>query len=497
MGIRAIVNDRTDNQAPQDRRARAPGLALTSSLSIALLLCLAATANAEWRFAPRVVTEATYTDNIRLDPPASAQEATVLHLAPGFALDGGTQRFKATVDYELGGYFYTNLTDSNQTVNTLDATATAELLPELAYLDLLGRAGRTVVDPAEPIATGDYYTGANFTDVAMWRATPRIVHDFGGDVKALLSYDYGTIYYLEDLAGGVQLPNLMTREAKFSLEHAATPGSIGWSTKFTRQEAQYEGLESAVFSDAEGTLELPLDQRFWVVAVAGGESDVSKSITAGKLDSFYWEGGFHWIVTSNQQLRLTMGRRYFGNAYSADYSLKGRRLKAELNYAEAPAAQGIELYVNQIFVGKHEQPLPAFTPQGQEIYLHKAASGWATLVGARNDFTLQLLDDRRNYTATLGDERTQRATLAWRYHLGPRTEVHAGAGWTRLDYRDQDRTDDLTNVGIGVTRRLGRLLEITADYRYWKRDVNDQPIVGPVAVGYTEDTFTLGLRYGR
>jgi hypothetical protein len=466
-------------------------------LAAVLLWALSGAAQAGSKFTPRVTAEGTYTDNIRLDAAAEAQSETVLHLAPGFAFVQTGPRLNATVNYELSGYFYNNSSDSNETVNTLDAAATGTLVPDLFYLDLLGRAGRTVVDPLEPIATGDYYTGANFTDVALWRATPRLVHEFGGDVKALLQYDYGTIYYTKDLAGGAQLPNLTTRNALFSLDHTAKPGAFGWTAKVERQEAQYQGLQSAIYSDAEATAELPLGQRFWFLAMAGSESDLDKSITDGKFDSFYWEGGFRWIVTPNQQLRITAGRRFYGDSFNGEYSLNGRHIKAGLAYTEAPAAQGIELYVNQIFHDDPAQPLPGYTPQGQQIYLRKSATGWATLAGARNDLTLQVLDDRRDYITALGSEHTQRATLGWRYRLGPRTEVHAGVGLIRLGYREQDRRDDLFNVGLGFTRRLGRFLKLSADYRYWKRDVNGALIGGPVAVGFTENAFTLGLRYGR
>jgi hypothetical protein len=487
MGIRAIVSKHWQVRGALALRIGAVGLVSVGGAGVA---------QAAWQFDPHVSAEATYTDNIHLDAEDIAQSETVLHLAPGFKLDGGTQRFHATVNYELGGYFYEKSNDSNETVNTLDAVATGEILPELFFFDFLGRAGRTVVDPTEPIATGDYYTGANFTDVALWRATPRFTHQFGSDVKAQLAYEYGRIYYLEDLAGGIALPDLTTRDARLNVDREAEAGGFGWHAKYNRYEAIYSGIEPAVYATAEASAEIPLGRRFWVIAVGGSETDLRRDITSGSLNAAYWEGGLRWQATANQQLRVTTGRRFYGSSYDLAYSLSGRRIKAGLTYTEAPAAQGIELYVNQIFAAAPDQPLPGYTPQDHEIYLRKSAAGWVTLTGARNEVTLELLDDRRDYVVTTGSEHVLRGTLGWGYQLGPRTQVHAGAAWIQLRYRSEERTDDLLNVGVGVSRRLGRLLEITADYRYWKRDVND-PLGAAAGVGFTENAFTIGLKYGR
>src|SRR5258705_2086997 len=128
MGIRAIVS----------RHCEASGalaLALRMGALGALSCAVASVAQAAWQFDPHVKAEATYTDNIRLDPANLEQSETVLRLAPGFKLDGGTQRIHATVDYELGSYFYEKSNASDQTVNTLDAAATGEIVPELFYLD--------------------------------------------------------------------------------------------------------------------------------------------------------------------------------------------------------------------------------------------------------------------------------------------------------------------------------------------------------------------------
>jgi uncharacterized protein (PEP-CTERM system associated) len=493
MDIRASISSSAVRSRPsRERCARRLRLAAAGLMGLA-----AYGAHAAWQFDPRVVSEATYTDNINLDASPLETGDTVLHLAPGFRLEGGTPRFHATANYELSAYFYDKSSTGDQTVNTLDAAASGELVPDTLFIDLMGRAGRTVVNPEQAIATGDYYTGANFTDVALWRATPRLVHEFGGDVKARLAYDYGTIYYLENFAGGIALPNLTTRDTHLDVDRDGAPGAFGWHLKYNRQEAEYQGLETAVYSTGEASLEVPVGRRLWLLAVGGSESDVSKSITSGSLDAPYWEAGFRYQPSLNQQLRVTAGRRFYGNSYTLDYSLTGRRLKTGLGYSEAPAAQGIELYVNQIFTGEAQQPLPGLTPQDHEIYLRKSANGWATLTGARNELTLQILDDRRDYLASAGSEHVLRGTLGWRYRLGPRTELHAGAGWIRLRYRGEERLDDLKNIGIGVTRRLGRLLQVSAEYRYWRRDINGAAILLPPAVGFRENAFTLGLRYGR
>jgi len=462
------------------------------------LLCLVGTgAQAAWQFDPRVISEATYTDNLNLDSAPLAQGDTVLHLGPGFRLVGGTPRFHATANYELNGYFYDRSGTSNQTVNTLDAAATGELVPETFFIDVLGRAGRTVVNPEQPIATGDYYTGANFTDFALWRATPRLVHQFGGNVRTELAYEYGTIYYPDNLAGGTALPDLTTRDARLNIDRDGAAETYGWHVKYKRQEAEYSGIQPAVYSTAEASLELPVGQRFWLLAVGGSESDLRKSITSGSLDAPYWQGGIRWQPAANQQLRVTSGKRFYGTSYSLDYSLTGRRLKTGVSYSEAPAAQGIELYVNQIFAASPAQPLPGYTPQDHEVYLHKSASGWVTLTGARNEVTLEFLSDRRNYVFTSGSDYVLRGTLDWRYRIGPRTHLDAHVGWDRLRYRAEDRVDNLKSFGVSIERTLGRLLAITVDYRYWRRDTDNGFAGGAVGTDFRENAITVGLRYGR
>jgi hypothetical protein len=176
MDIRASISSSAVRSRPsRERCARRLRLAAAGLMGLA-----AYGAHAAWQFDPRVVSEATYTDNINLDASPLETGDTVLHLAPGFRLEGGTPRFHATANYELSAYFYDKSSTGDQTVNTLDAAASGELVPDTLFIDLMGRAGRLLhrreLHRRGPVA-GDSATGARIRRRRESAARLRLRHD--------------------------------------------------------------------------------------------------------------------------------------------------------------------------------------------------------------------------------------------------------------------------------------------------------------------------------
>jgi len=519
----------------------------------AALACISVSASvrAETSFTPTLNAEVTYTDNVNQAPTGQSESETLLGIMPGFDLTSMSNRFEADVRYELLTYMFASDSDQNKAVHTLDATATATLVPELLSVTANGNLGQSIVDPNKPVPTTSLIQTSNLVDTGTWSVTPVLHKDFNHGLSAEASYQYGQVHYFGDNTSTTptgqslnSLENSLVR-GRIGQGHAASlgegsrgpldqvPGAsptsprssaahnrrtasrrsdapkpspqgrtederrLSWALEYSHQDVSYVGAPSFRSDVATADLELRLRPGLWLVGEGGKETDLTVDQTSGGLDAGFWRGGFRWAPKLRHELRVTAGHRYFGKTYEGSYAYTGRVLTSEVSYTEGYTTQALSLLDRTSLVIGATPTDPTLAPITPDVYLSKLARASVTLEGRVNSIQLSVYSDRRAYLRESRRDDESGVSAEWEYRLGPRTTATLEGSIIKYDFKDQPaaRADYFIRASAGIERALGRYAVADFRYRRFQRRSND--VVDPTlqALYYRENALTLSVSF--
>jgi uncharacterized protein (PEP-CTERM system associated) len=168
-------------------------------------------------------------------------------------------------------------------------------------------------------------------------------------------------------------------------------------------------------------------------------------------------------------------------------------------FPDAAARQkAVEQFIAQRgFPPSLSAPVNFFTDQ---MYLTKRGQATVALMGVRHTVAANAFAEDRNLLFAgavqpgTGDFAASNAirqvgtSLAWNWRITARNAWNLAAGWTRREFLDIDRVDDLTTFQMGFTRQFQPRLSGTLSYR-WQDNSSNQ-----VGSDYTENAGIATLR---
>jgi hypothetical protein len=465
-----------------------------SLLAIGLAVTSAHPALAETKFTPTLAAELTYTDNVNLAPPDAEEGEGLLQVMPGFQFDAESPRFEAHAEYRLDSYFVSSGADNTQTFHQFEADSTWATFNDVFSVAADARVGQAIIDPSQPIPTSHLSESSNLTDAGSWSITPRVQGEVFRNVQGMVGFEYGEVRYFDTL-NGQSLDDFANERIEASLQRpAGDRRGLGWSLSYTGQRLKYTGQDTMRHDLAQAELEFRLVPSLGLIVRGGAESDLTRDQTSGSFDQAFWQGGIRWNPSLKHSLALYAGKRFYDDAYEAQYQFSGRILKAGVSYQENPQTQALDWSRGRILSTTPEEFDPQLTPVQTDLYLSKAGRGWLTLTGRRNEITITAFRDQRSYFVSGRSESELSGGISWGYRLGPRTTLLVDATRTEFTLSTaQGREDKLLNLNASLRRQLGRRTTADLTYRHYRRDgdVNDPSLT---FLFYRENLITLGLR---
>jgi uncharacterized protein (PEP-CTERM system associated) len=295
-----------------------------------------------WTVTPGFAASQVVTDNRNLSDIAPQSDAITV-LTPSVRLGLQGARAQLSLDYSLNALLYARDSSANDLQNALRASASAELVPEHAFIAAQASISRQSVSALQGFSEPQLGTGAlgpsgggfdpaidaNRTEVRSFSISPSL----RGRPFGMSEFTLGLDSSFTDGRGG-SAGDSSSHRLGFSLGDQSRV--LGWGVFGSRTLNDFRDGRKTT-SDTAG---LRLSYAPWPelsVFVSGGleRNDV---LTAEARQTETWGGGLSWRPGPRTQLALQANRQFFGNGWSLSASHRLRR--AVFSYGDARNVTG-------------------------------------------------------------------------------------------------------------------------------------------------------------
>jgi uncharacterized protein (PEP-CTERM system associated) len=258
-----------------------------------------------------------------------------------------------------------------------------------------------------------------------------------------------------------------------------------------------------------------------------GYEDYANTIGRGSEGSS-WRAGFDWAPTPRTRLAATAGQRFYDNTYFLDFSHRTRLTTWSAGYSETitttrneffiPAGTSTAGYLDTLFSSRFPDPVarqkaveefiartglpPSLSAPlnifSSQLFLVKSWNASAGLLGVRNVLIANVFGQTSEglvgnlVLPTAPNTGIQTGTsLLWNWRMTAQNAWTLGGAYSRNESPSTGQIDNLTYVGMGLTRQFQPRLSGALNYRRQHNDSNQS------ASSYTENAVfaTLQMRF--
>ncbi|WP_165385705.1 TIGR03016 family PEP-CTERM system-associated outer membrane protein [Spiribacter vilamensis] len=416
--------------------------------------------------APSLTARHTTTDNVALTPDGEKESSNVSEIVPAFTFCQNRPGLRTQIDYRAELLYYSDDTNRNDVRHQLNASNTAELADNTAFLDLDAQFDQRPLSVSEAFGGNRGLDTGNTEDVLDLRASPYINQDLGpaGSMQARYAFETTDHEERKDRDTDRHIGSV-----RLASPAAADPvswlGSIR-SERIERDESSASD-ETSYLDNAFVELGYRVRGRLTLTARSGLETENLPDGGYDRFGSEYWEAGGRW---SNDRTRIEarFGKRFFDDTYFAAINHRAGRITGNLSYQEVQDVRADE-----------DNPEP-------DVALSKRLNASASYEKGRSTVTVNVFDDRADFIRS-GEERDRIGVdTRWRWQFQPRTTLTPSLDWQQLDDRN-GIDNDIYGARISLTRLLSPEMQAGVTLRREERDSDDP------SVEYRENAITLEI----
>jgi uncharacterized protein (PEP-CTERM system associated) len=478
-----------------------------------------------WEIVPSLAVAETYTDNLSLATDDLKRDEWVTQVTPGIALEATGDRVQLKLQYAPELVYYARDRAEDQVLQRGSALGKVELAKKLFFVEAGGKTDQYNVSLLGPISSSSANATQNRTTVSNYFFSPYLQHEFGSAAKAEAKYTYST--WRSDEAA--TLRDSVADRVDLRLESGPAFRRLTWKLEYFLEETDYE-------SGQEALGEMFSAKARWALAAAlgllgeGGYENYESGTIAPAAEGSFWKLGAEWTPTPRTRLAAIGGERFYGNTYDLDFSHRTRLTAWSARYTESvtstradfalPATASTASYLDTLFQSSipdssaREQAVQEFIARTglpaslaepvnfftNQQYIAKRWQASVGILGVRNVIVLNAFRETREPVISgsllpatgdfaVSDTVTQTgAGVAWNLRVSPVTAFNAGGGYSRNEFLDTGRVDDLGYATLGLTRQFRPKLTGALAYR-WRR--NDSNLAGS---SYEENAVTATLK---
>lgn len=484
------------------------------------------TAAADWKAAPSLNLKETYSDNITLAPQGSEKSDWVTQINPGISLTGTGSRLKVNASYVMQNLYYMEESSPSVTRHQLNASANAELIDKLFFLD-----GQAAISQQNAFLLGQQavdntnVTG-NRTEVRTYSLSPYLRHNFSNLASSEIRYSHNEIN-----TGASGLSDSRTDRIQLQLNSGPAFNTLGWGMNYSNKKTANTSIQGNDRESLAGNLRYLVTPRLSLIATGGYEKNNYISI-GPKPENSFWTAGFSWAPSARTSIDASTGQRFFGKTYALNANHHTRSTAWTMGYSEdittaqsqfvIPVTISTASFLNQLWAVQIPDPttrqlfvdafiqangLPSALSESvnflsNRIFLQKRLQASVAVTGKKNTLILSLFNTMRDAqtsqaqdsillgsgTLALNDKTKQvGGNASWNWRIGSRTSANFGAGYTRNSAPSLGRTDNNKNFRLGMTRqfqpKLSGSLELRRNQQSSNLSVSD----------YQENAITASL----
>jgi len=478
---------------------------------------------AQWQVHPRLILAEIYSDNITLAPPGTEESDFVTEITPGISLNGQGARLKLNINFDLQNLIYASNGDFNATNPRLAASASAELVKHIFFVDARSSYGQQIVNTNGRYGLDNVNPG-NRANVFTYGLSPYLKLHFG-------SYADGEVRFSDDHVEN-QSPTISDAETQHYTAniHSGTRFvRLQWGITYDQQDLnRYSGPDTH-YENGEATLRYHLLSSWSLLGIAGYEDNQVPNIVDPRNGS-YWSAGVGWSPSKRfslsaakgennleselffepidrTSLRITYNERdvglIIGPSWNATFSHYTRRTTWRASYLEeTTATQILQASGQQFFVLVDSQGNPIVDPNTglpvvlvqnvfsltNQDFLRQRGQFSVTMKTGKSDIVFSVYDENRIYSPpTNQSEEVIGPMASWTWRFAPRTSTMIGGGWQRRNPVGTDLHEDYWNGSIVLMRTISRDVNASLGYSHFQRNSYD------ASNEYAENRVTIQL----
>lgn len=458
------------------RRCASGKVARRLALMVVTLQGGAEVSAATWDLTPMVEVGQAYTDNVTLAVSGEEEDEYITQVNPGLELIGQSARNDLYLNYRMQNLYYANDQDRNNTFHQALLESRSDLAGDVLHLDLRGSHAQEVISPEAPVALNNLAAVANRTNVGTISASPYTTFSLGRRLQSEIRYRYAITDYDEDETAGLDNTN---QYLLVTMGTRPDSGRLGWTLSADREEVDYDPEGETVF--ARVNLDTSYELRAGTALLAGvgyEDNDYDLPVDRDSPEGEIWYVGLRWSPSPLTLVSLRYGERFFGPWYSAEVTWARRRTAFALRYLEdlvsysqvqllrsplsAPDVDPIDLPI--------EGDIPFLT---NEVFVRSRLEGVMNMEGRRTTLEWVLFGEEDEYQVDSTTASYYGSNLLIARALGVRTTATVSGGWTRREYRDRIREDDLWNAGLALEHLLTAVIQGRIEFRHTERTSNE------------------------
>lgn len=482
-----------------------------------------------WEIYPIFLADETYTDNVRLGPVGLERSDWVTRLAPGVLIYGNGPRLRLTASYspEILARAQEGTIDI---FHHLKANGDAELMQQLLFVDASARVSQQDVSLFGPLTESNVNVTENRTTVGAFSLSPYLRRDFGRNVQGEARLTYSTVNTGKTDASinAAAVSDSSSNRIDLRLISGPAYKRLTWNVAYSKERIDYESGQNIEIDRISAAARRLITPTLGLQANVGYEDN--NYVTSGPaLDGAFWSVGPEWTPTPRTRLVATAGRRFDKPHYSLDFSHRTRLTTWSVDYKDDITTQrqqilvptGVDTidFLNTLFLSRISDPvarqqavqafiiqtgLPPtlifpvnfFTTTPFEQKQWRASFG---IHGVRNAVLANVFRMTREATAVdqtatgAGDFAFSKNTkqtgtsLIWTLRMTAQTTSNVSVGYTRNEFLDLGRKDDLMFIRLSLTRQLDPRMSGSLNFRRLQNDSNQN------GAGYRENAVMAGL----
>jgi uncharacterized protein (PEP-CTERM system associated) len=446
---------------------------------------------AKWDFTPSIFGDATYSDNIGLDPDGEEEDDYIFQINPAFRAKHQGPRLESTFNYLMQNILSVKESDNNETFHQFYGDAKGEVLRETFFVDATTTFSQQIIDPEGRVSDNNINRVGNQSDAFTANVSPYWQQRLGNIAQAKIRYSYGIVDYLDkENLNNIDNSIQDSREHNVRLDlNDPLQRRLTWTLTYVWDQIDFEDDSTDEFQNIGLELDYQLTRIVGLIALGGYEkNEFERNVSTTPPEGEFWEVGVRLQPTPRDFVEGRYGKRFFGDIKSFEWTHTGRRITTQFRFSEELTTG------NQVLLDTE------FTP-GQRINTDVARRRGEVFVGKRFDtiITYDLPKSilkingfyaRREFQTSAETDRNAGAELSWEWQFRPRTKFTIDLYHARNKFggdNGDDRHNEDSWIDLGLAEQFGFRTEgyIRATYR--RRDA-EQP-----ADEYQEKAISLGV----
>ncbi len=488
---------------------------------------------AKWEVVPKLVVGETYTDNVFLVPEASKQSDWVTQVLPGITVTGRGANLQFDAEYNPEILYFAQSGYDEQVFQRGRATGVAELANERFFADFGATVDQYDASIQSPITTSNVNPTGNRSTVGTYYLSPYYREDFGSKfnvearfTESIVRSDEPSSFSTASSTTSSSLSNSTSERIDLRLQSGPAYKRTIWGVEYNKESIDYKNAPETSIELISANARRLVSPTVGLLARIGHESYESGEV-ASDTEGPSWSMGFDWTPSRRTRFTATAGHRFYGDDYLMEFSHRTRVTAWTVGYTENVTTNRTEFfvgsttsatgYIDTLFTSQYADPearehavadfvastgMPS-TPTNffsNKLLLVKKWEASAGILGIRNILIANVFTESSesldNNLAISGTDdfaasssiNQAGGSVLWNSRITSRVAWNLNLAYSRNEFPDTGRADDLVYVGMGLTRQLQPRLWGSLNYRRQQRDSN-------VAEGeYTENALIATIQ---